>query len=197
MKVKWLSHVRLSTNTYIWNLGNGTDKPISRQNQRHRHREWTCIQNGEGEGGIEIDTPLLLFLFSHQVLHDSFVTPWTVAQQVPLSIGFPRQEYWSGLPFSSPRDLPDPGIELTFFALAGGFFITEPPGKSIQFSSVQSLSCVRLFATPWITARQASLSITNSRSSLRLTSIESVMHSSHLILCRPLLLLPPISQLFA
>ena len=60
-------------------------------------------------------------------------------------------------------------------------------------SSVQSLSRVRLFATPRITARQASLSITNSWSSLRLTSIESVMPSSHLILCRPLLLLPPIS----
>ena len=58
--------------------------------------------------------------------------------------------------------------------------------------SVQSLSRVRLFATPWITARQASLSITNSRSSLKLMSIESVMPSSHLILCRPLLLLPPI-----
>ena len=74
------------------------------------------------------------------------------------------------------------------------------------FSSVQSLSRVRLFATPWITARQASLSITNSRSSPRLMSIESVMPSSHLILCRPLLLLPqslpasesfPMSQLFA
>ena len=61
-----------------------------------------------------------------------------------------------------------------------------------QFSSVQSISRVRLFATPWIAARQASLSITNSRSSLRLTAIESVMPSSHLILCRPLLLLPPI-----
>ena len=61
-----------------------------------------------------------------------------------------------------------------------------------MFSSVQSLSHVRLFATPWIAARQASLSITNSRSSLRLTSIESMMPSSHLILCRPLLLLPPI-----
>ena len=60
------------------------------------------------------------------------------------------------------------------------------------FSSVQSLSRVQLFATPWIAARQASLSITISRSSLRLTSIESVMPSSHLILCRPLLLLPPI-----
>ena len=60
------------------------------------------------------------------------------------------------------------------------------------FSSVQLLSRVRLFATPWIAACQVSLSITNSRSSLRLMSIESVMPSSHLILCRPLLLLPPI-----
>ena len=60
------------------------------------------------------------------------------------------------------------------------------------FSSVQSLSHVQLFATPWIAARQASLSITNSRSLLKLMSIESVMPSSHLILCRPLLLLPPI-----
>ena len=64
--------------------------------------------------------------------------------------------------------------------------------KVIQFSSVQSLSHVLLFATPWISARQASLSITNSRSSLKLTSIESVMPSSHLILCRPFLFLPPI-----
>ena len=61
-----------------------------------------------------------------------------------------------------------------------------------QIKSDQSLSRVRLFATPWIAACQASLSITNSRSSLRLTSIESVMPSSHLILCRTLLLLPPI-----
>ena len=61
-----------------------------------------------------------------------------------------------------------------------------------HFSSVQSLSRVRLFATPWITARQASLSITKSQSSLRLTSIQSVMPSSHLILCRYLLLLPQI-----
>ena len=61
-----------------------------------------------------------------------------------------------------------------------------------QFSSVQSLSPVRLFATPLIAAHQASLSITNSRSSPRLMSIESVMPSSHLILCHALLLLPPI-----
>ena len=62
----------------------------------------------------------------------------------------------------------------------------------LQFSSAQSLSCVRLFATPWIAAHRASLSITNSWSSLKLMSIESVMPASHLILCHPLLLLPPI-----
>ena len=60
-----------------------------------------------------------------------------------------------------------------------------------QFSSVRSLSCVQLFATPWIAARQASLSIINSRSLLKHMSIELVMASSHLILCRSLLFLPP------
>ena len=57
---------------------------------------------------------------------------WTVAHQAPLSMGFSRQEYWSGLPFPPPRDLPNPGIESMFPvspALAGGFFTTEPPGK--------------------------------------------------------------------
>ena len=62
----------------------------------------------------------------------------------------------------------------------------------LKSNNVQ-FSCVRLFATPWIAARQACLSITNSRSSLKLMSIESVMPSSHLTLCCPLLLLPPIS----
>ena len=59
-----------------------------------------------------------------------FATPWTTAQQAPLSIGFPRQEYWSGLPFSTPGDLPDPGIKPVSpvsFAPAGKFFITGPP----------------------------------------------------------------------
>ena len=64
----------------------------------------------------------------------------------------------------------------------------------VQFSSVQSLSCVRLFATPWIAARQASLSITSSGVYFKLMPIESVTPSSHLILCRPLLLLPPIPR---
>ena len=68
----------------------------------------------------------------------------------------------------------------------------EAPILSVQFSSVQLLSRVRLFATPWTTARQASLSITNSQSPLKPMSIESTMPFNHLILCRPLLLLPSI-----
>ena len=80
-------------------------------------------------------------------------------------------------------------MEITFQLRDGELTISK---IIITIYSVQSLSCARLFATPWIAARQASLSITNSRSSLRLTSIVSVMPSSHLILCRPLLLLPPI-----
>ena len=59
-----------------------------------------------------------------------FSTLWTVAHQAPLPMGFPRQEYWSGLSFPSPEDLPIPGIELPSPALAGGSFITELPGKS-------------------------------------------------------------------
>ena len=60
-----------------------------------------------------------------------FVTSWTVAHYAPLSMGFPRQEYWSGLSFPPPEDFPDPGIKPTSPARAGGFFTTEPPGKPI------------------------------------------------------------------
>ena len=78
------------------------------------------------------------------------------------------------------------------FSLSGFLYSVWQSLGPPQFSSVQSLSRVQLFATPQIAAWQASLSLTNSQSSLRLMSIESVMPSSHLILCRPLLLLPPI-----
>ena len=71
-------------------------------------------------------TPGLL-LFSCFV--DSFATPWTVALQSPLSMGFPRKEYWSGLLFSSPGDFPDPRIEPLSSSLANEFFTTESPGK--------------------------------------------------------------------
>ena len=65
-------------------------------------------------------------LLSH-VRH--FAVPWTVARQAPLLVGFPRQEYWSGLPLPTPGDLPDPGIKHMSPALVGGFFTTAPPGK--------------------------------------------------------------------
>ena len=73
-------------------------------------------------------------LLSHVSL---LVTPWTVACQAPLSMGFSRQEYWSGLPFPSPGDLPDPGMEPIAPALASGSLPSEPPGKP---------HCARLFA---------------------------------------------------
>ena len=96
-------------------------------------------------------------------------------------------------------------VKVYYKSIHSTFFIHAITRCQHQFSSVRSLSHVGLFATPWIAARQASLSITNSRSSLKLTSIESVMPSSHLILCRPLFSCPqslpasesfPMSQLF-
>ena len=65
-------------------------------------------------------------------MSDPFVTPWTVAPQDPLAMGFSRQVYWSGLPFPSLGDLPDPGMETEPSALAGGFFTTESPGKPLE-----------------------------------------------------------------
>ena len=62
-----------------------------------------------------------------------FVTPWTVAYQAPPSMGFSRQEYWSGLPFPSPGDLPDPGIEPRSPTLEADALTSEPPGKPLQY----------------------------------------------------------------
>ena len=78
---------------------------------------------------LDILIMLLSLLFSHSGMFNSFVTPWTVAHQASLSIGFPREEYQSGLPISSPGDLPDPRIEPRSPALAGRFFTTESLGK--------------------------------------------------------------------
>ena len=72
-------------------------------------------------------------------MFNSFATPWTVPSRPPLPMIFPRQEYWSGLPFPSPGNLPDSGIEPTSPTLAGEFFTTEPPGSSNLLST--SLSC--------------------------------------------------------
>ena len=100
--------------------------------------EWGAIAS---QGGCK--EPLcLLFLKSCGEIHVMctcvlshvrfYATPWAVAHQAPVSVGFPRKEYWSGLPFPTPGDLPDPGIKpvsLASPALAGGFFTTVPPGK--------------------------------------------------------------------
>ena len=80
------------------------------------------------------------------------MTPWTVAHQAPLSVGFSRQEYWSGLPFPSLGDLPDPGIEPGSPALQADYLPSEPPGKPLQLGVLLLLlsrfSRVRLCATP-------------------------------------------------
>ena len=130
-------------------------------------------------------------------------------------MGFSRQEHWNGLACPLPGDLPNPGIKPRSPTLQADSLPSELPGKpkntgvgslsllrenfpiimylyGYVLCALSHLSRVRLFATPWIAAHQASLSITNSRRLLRLMSIKSVMPSSHLILCRLLLLLPPI-----
>ena len=69
-------------------------------------------------------------MLTHLVMSDSFVTLWAVAHQIPLPMEFSRQEYWSGVPFPPPGDLPDPGIKSLYLAspvLAGGFFTAVPP----------------------------------------------------------------------
>ena len=91
-----------------------------------------------------------------------FATPWTVAHQTPLSVGFSRQEDWSGLSFSPPRDLPNPGIKSTFSALTVGFSTTEPPG--IQARKWKwSRSLVSDSATLWTIVHQAPQSMGFSR----------------------------------
>ena len=120
-------------------------------------------------------------------------TPWTAAYQALPSMGFSRQEYWSGVP------LPSPVYTLSFIALQSkivNFDLSTKCDTVLPFTHfgfvVQLLSRVRLFATLWTVARQASLSFNISQSLLKLMSIESMMPSNHLILCRPLLLLPSI-----
>ena len=79
-------------------------------------------------------------------MSDSSATPWTVACQSPLSMGFPRQEYWSGLPFSFPGDLPDPVFKPASPALASRFFITERPGKPQKNTYIITLFLEKLWS---------------------------------------------------
>ena len=131
-----------------------------------------------------------------------FATPWTVACQAPHSMGFSKQEYWSGLPFPLPGESSWPRDQTQVSCVGRRILHCWVTRKAYNdfFSSVQSFGRVWLFATPWTTACQASLSITNTWSLPKLMSVESVTPSNHLILCRPLLLLPsifPIIRVFS
>ena len=116
-------------------------------------------------------------------------------------MGISRQESWSGLPCPPPGDLLNSDTKPVSPALGDGSFTTEPLGKPLThhmesgffiIPALQSLGRVPPLATPWTAARQASLSIPNPWSLLKPMSIESVLPSSHLILCRRLLLLPSV-----
>ena len=123
-----------------------------------------------------------------------FATPRTVAYRAPPSMGFSRQEYWSGLSFPSPGDLPDPGIEPGSPALRANALPSEPQGKPVQ-----SPSHVQFFSTLCIVACQALLSSTICWSLFKFMPIESVILSNHLILCHAICLLSsifPIISLF-
>ena len=137
-----------------------------------------------------------------------------VAHQAPLPMGFPRQEFWWGLPFPSPEDLPNREIQLSSPALAGRLFTAEVPGKPLSkchqpLNETVLFTCIKWSdenLPSYIVVVQLCLtlchlmecstpgfqSFTISQSLLKLMSIESMMPSNHLILCRPLLLLPSI-----
>ena len=94
----------------------------------------------------------LLLLFSCSVMSDSFTAPWTIAHQAPLSMGFSRQEYRSGLPFPSPGDLPNPGIEsgsLLSPALAGVFFTSSTTWEAQRYIYSVQFSCSVLSNSLW------------------------------------------------
>ena len=89
-----------------------------------------CERERERETERERERERERFVVQLLICVPLFSTPWTIAHQAPLSIGFSRQEYWSGWPFPSPGDLPDPGIKPESPTSAARFFTTEPSGKS-------------------------------------------------------------------
>ena len=123
--------------------------------------------SGKEKQGEVRERGMLYAMLNHFSRVQVFVTPWTVAHQVPLSMGFSKQEYWSGLPCPSPRGLLDSGMKpssLMSPALAGEFFITSAIWEARRlYSEVKSLSRVWLTATPWPAAYQAPPSMGFSR----------------------------------
>ena len=155
-------------------------------------------------------------------MSDSFATPWTVARQAPPSLGFSRQEYWSGLPFPSPGGLPGSRIKLVSPGLAGRFFTTKPPGKPLRHTRKlqNTADNCRAHSRPFISAQRSlqqswpcfcysgtrlcpvlcdtanwstpGLPVHHQLPEITQMLITSVIPSNHLILCRTLLLLPSI-----
>ena len=123
------------------------------------------------------------------------MNPWTIAHQSLISMEFSRQEYWSGLPFSSPGDLPDRDqIHISCVScIASRFFTILVWALNLMIVVVvQSPSFVQLFVSPWTAAHQVSLSLNIFWSLPKFMSIESVMPANHFILCGPLLFLSSI-----
>ena len=135
-----------------------------------------------------------------------FATPWTIAYKAPLSMGFSRQGYWSGLPFPSPEDLPDPGIEPGSPTLQADVLPSEPPGKpleyteelykkGLQFSSVQFSCSVVSNSLQLHEPQHTRPPCPSPTPRVYPNSCPlSVMLFNHLILCRPLLLLPDLDN---
>ena len=93
-------------------------------------------------------TKIVKFLLVHAQLYLILCDPWTVIDQTPLSMGFPREEYWSVLPFHSPRDLTIPGIKPMSHALAGRFFTTALPRKVLVMAIASKSNSHRLLNRP-------------------------------------------------
>ena len=99
--------------------------------------------------GLPIHSPILLLLLSRFSRVRLFATPWTVAYQAPPSVGFSRQEYWGGLPFPSPGDLPNPGIEPGSPALQADALPPEPPGKTAICKACQTAILLFCISFSW------------------------------------------------
>ena len=117
-------------------------------------------------------------MLSHFSPVQFFATPWTVAHQAPLSVGFSRQEHWSGLPCPAPEDLPDLGIEpasLTSPAMAGGFFTTNAPWEALGGGKHRELSCTCTTTHP----STHTLCMIKSSNYILMTSFKACLYSLH------------------
>ena len=117
---------------YMWNIKRNDTNELRRQEQTHKHREWTHGCWGE-ETVKKCGTNTCASCAPSLSCVQFFVPLWTVACQAPLFIGFPRQEYWSGLPFSPPGDLPNTGVEPILFACPANILISHLPVKLSVF----------------------------------------------------------------